>query len=201
MARRSLASPRRGGRALAGGEQRRGRRRVCGEAGIAARILVMADFLPAERAALLEYNLTPVIHSLEDIADWNRLATPRGARCLSSEDRQRHGAAWARAPARRNLPRGLRGPGRAAGRADDPLRLRRAITRAARPRNRSLVSRTSARSWRAAGIAPEYMHLSSTIPVAYGRAKPGASWCGRDTRSTAMFRRSRGNAPATHCWT
>ena len=43
------------------------------EAGIAAQIVVMADFLPNERAALLEYRLTPVIHALEDIAAWNAL--------------------------------------------------------------------------------------------------------------------------------
>src|ERR1700741_4857657 len=30
------------------------------DAGVTARILVMADFLPAERAGLLDYNLTPV---------------------------------------------------------------------------------------------------------------------------------------------
>src|SRR5581483_3833206 len=48
------------------------------ERGIETRILVMADFLPAERGALLDYNLTPVIHSLEDIAEWDRLASGRG---------------------------------------------------------------------------------------------------------------------------
>src|SRR5216684_3665854 len=37
------------------------------EHGIAARILVMADFLPSERAGLLQFDLTPVIHSLADI--------------------------------------------------------------------------------------------------------------------------------------
>src|SRR5580704_1448624 len=46
--------------------------------GITARILVMADFLPAERAGLLDYSLTPVIHSLADIADWDRLVASRG---------------------------------------------------------------------------------------------------------------------------
>ena len=46
--------------------------------GITTRILVMADFLPAERAGLLDYNLTPVIHSLGDIAEWDRLASARG---------------------------------------------------------------------------------------------------------------------------
>ena len=43
-------------------------------AGIQARILVMADFLASERAALAEYNLTPVIHALGDLEDWNTLA-------------------------------------------------------------------------------------------------------------------------------
>src|SRR5664279_1624916 len=33
------------------------------QAGISSRILVMADFLPVERPALVEYDLTPVIHS------------------------------------------------------------------------------------------------------------------------------------------
>ena len=47
--------------------------------GITTRILVMADFLSAERAGLLDYNLTPVIHSLADIAEWDRLAAGSGA--------------------------------------------------------------------------------------------------------------------------
>src|SRR5574341_303996 len=50
---------------------------VLREAGIPSRILVMADFLPFERAALLEHNLTPVIHSLEDIAAVDRLAADK----------------------------------------------------------------------------------------------------------------------------
>src|ERR1039457_2891046 len=48
------------------------------ENGIRARILVMQDFLPDERAGLLDYNLTPVIHALPDIAEWDRLAAKKG---------------------------------------------------------------------------------------------------------------------------
>ena len=45
------------------------------EAGINAQtILVMADFLSSERRELIDYKLTPVIHSLDDIAAWDRLA-------------------------------------------------------------------------------------------------------------------------------
>jgi alanine racemase len=43
-------------------------------AGRKARILVMAGFLPQEREALLEYELTPAVHSLEDIAELDRFA-------------------------------------------------------------------------------------------------------------------------------
>src|SRR5437868_11644170 len=50
------------------------------DAGLRARILVMADFLPAEREGLLDYDLTPVIHSLEDIPAWDRLAGNHGTR-------------------------------------------------------------------------------------------------------------------------
>src|SRR5258708_37919158 len=48
------------------------------EHGIASRILVMADFLPIERTRLLDCNLTPVIHSLGDIREWDRMAAERG---------------------------------------------------------------------------------------------------------------------------
>jgi len=47
------------------------------EAGIGARILVMADFLPPGRAAMLEHGLTPVIHSLDDLRELDRLAGDR----------------------------------------------------------------------------------------------------------------------------
>jgi alanine racemase len=50
------------------------------DAGIRTRILVMADFLPFTREALLSYNLTPVLHSLADLAELDRLAGNRNQR-------------------------------------------------------------------------------------------------------------------------
>src|SRR5580692_2645672 len=47
-------------------------------AGRASRILVLAGFLRYEREALLEYNLTPAAHSLEDISDLEQLAVAKG---------------------------------------------------------------------------------------------------------------------------
>ncbi|MFN7922031.1 MAG: alanine racemase [Bryobacteraceae bacterium] len=43
------------------------------------RILVMADFLPFERDSIAEHRLTPVLHSLEDIAQLDRLAERKQA--------------------------------------------------------------------------------------------------------------------------
>ena len=50
------------------------------QAGIGARILVMADFLPVGRIAMLKHELTPVIHALEDLHDLDTLARSRGER-------------------------------------------------------------------------------------------------------------------------
>ena len=57
------------------------------EAGIETRILVMADFLPVGRAALVEHTLTPVIHDLDDVKALNELGMTRArADSISSED-------------------------------------------------------------------------------------------------------------------
>jgi alanine racemase len=48
-------------------------------AGIDARILVMADFLPVGRVALIEHGLTPVLHAIEDIAELNALGEQKGS--------------------------------------------------------------------------------------------------------------------------
>ncbi len=44
------------------------------ESGCQARILVMADFLPFERATLAEHDLTPVIHDLAGVPEWASIA-------------------------------------------------------------------------------------------------------------------------------
>ena len=50
-------------------------------AGITARILVMAGFLPQEREAVVAHDLTPTAHSLDDIAEIIDRAHRRGASC------------------------------------------------------------------------------------------------------------------------
>lgn len=42
--------------------------------GISARILIMGDYLPFERAALIDQQLTPAIHSTAQMLDYDRMA-------------------------------------------------------------------------------------------------------------------------------
>jgi len=139
--------------------------------GITARILVMADFLPAERAGLFEYNLTPVIHSLADIQDWDRLCAERGAsgayhlkidsgmgrlgtRASASEILEAIAAAK-HASIEGLMTHFASAANYASSQTEEQLNVFNGIC--------SELSR--------AGVNPQFVHLSSTIPVAYGRSE------------------------------
>ncbi|HYL37737.1 MAG TPA: alanine racemase [Bryobacteraceae bacterium] len=137
--------------------------------GIGARILVMADFLPAERDGLFDYNLTPVIHSVGDIAEWDRLCASRGVAvayhlCIDSG----MGRLGTRAPASEILD--------AIGAAKH-ARLEGLMTHFASAANyASTQTEEQLRVFNAicsdlarAGVNPPILHLSSSTPVAYGR--------------------------------
>ena len=132
-------------------------------AGIAARILVMADFLADQRPALEQFHLTPVIHSLADLT-------------------------YARVPYHLKIDSGM---GRLGARAE-PEEIVRAIAAAPAPIEGLMTHFASAGNYESPqtdeqivrfnrvvetlnvhGIAPKYIHLSSTIPVAYRRV---AAW-------------------------
>ena len=77
-------------------------------AGIAARILVMAGFLPVRNGpAIVEYDLTPAVHSLEDIAELDRLALAPASRCAYHLKIEAACGGWARARSRRRSCRGI----------------------------------------------------------------------------------------------
>ncbi len=139
------------------------------EHGIAARILVMADFLPSERASLLQYDLTPVIHSLPDIQEWDRLATGRAepaAYHLKIDSGM--GRLGTRAP----VPEILDAIG-----AARHSRLEGLMTHFASAANYDSSQteeqmrrfQTICAGLEQAGVNPRYLHLSSSTPVAYGR--------------------------------
>jgi alanine racemase len=136
---------------------------IARRSGIAARILVMADFLAEERPALEEFHLTPVIHSLADLTH-------------------------ARVPYHLKIDSGM---GRLGAReapdeivravAAAPVRIEGLMTHFASagnyesPQTDEQIARfnTVVAALKAHGIVPKYVHLSSTIPVAYRRV---AAW-------------------------
>jgi len=137
--------------------------------GISARILVMADFLPPERAGLLDYNLTPVIHSLDDIQEWDRMAQSRGVPGpyhLKIDSGM--GRLGTRAPVSAILD-AIAGAKHA--------RLEGLMTHLASAANyASPQTEEQLRAFQSvctelarAGVHPPILHLSSSTPVAYGR--------------------------------
>ncbi len=129
------------------------------KAGVRARILVMADFLPAERDALPKLGLTPVIHALSDIplarspyhlkidSGMGRL----GTRAAPEEIARAVGAGGAKLE-------GLMTHFASAGNYNSPQTVEQI------ERFEKVIC-----ALRTAGIAPRYVHSSATIPVAYGR--------------------------------
>lgn len=139
------------------------------EAGIQARILVMADFLPFTREAMLEHQLTPVIHSLGDLRALDDLAERREQRI----------------PYHLKIDTGMGRLGIRAGAAEigaailearnvDLEGLMTHFASAANYLSTQTEQQVKLFEEIATGLAdlcirPRYLHLSSTIPVAYAR--------------------------------
>ncbi|HVT93909.1 MAG TPA: alanine racemase [Bryobacteraceae bacterium] len=139
------------------------------QADIQARILVMADFLPAERDALFDYHLTPVIHSLDDVSAFDLEARKRDIP----------------ADFHLKIDSGMGRLGTRAGAAD----IAPVLKRCSHARIEGLMTHFASAADYAGGqteeqtqtflavksglesldIAPKYIHMASGIPVAYGR--------------------------------
>jgi alanine racemase len=129
------------------------------QAGIRARILVMADFLPADREALREFALTPVIHSLGDIP------LARASYHLKIDSGM--GRLGTRATPQEIVAAIAAGPGDFEGLMTHFASAGNYTT----PQTAQQIERFEGvlEALRAAGLAPRYVHSSATIPVAYGR--------------------------------
>ena len=141
------------------------------ESGITSRILVMADFLPANRPLFLDYDLTPAIHSLEGIREYERLAVLAGkSAAFHLKIDSGMGRLGTRASATEILD--VLGETRAA-------RLEGLMSHFASAPNYT-TSQTDEQiavftgvleKLRDGGVNPALVHLSSTVPVAYGRTE------------------------------
>ncbi|MGE5568637.1 MAG: alanine racemase [Rhodospirillales bacterium] len=139
------------------------------EAGIDARILVMSDRATAVYRELVHYGLTPVLHSLSDLRELSSRVNGNGA------------------PLNYHLKIDT-GMGRLGTRAD-AAQIACAVKEAANLRLEGLMTHFAssadytnkqtdrqvrafnriAQGLKKAGICPQFMHMSSTNPVAYGR--------------------------------
>jgi alanine racemase len=165
------------------------------DAGIRTRILVMADFLPFTREALLSYNLTPVIHSLADLAELDRLAVQRNQRVpFHLKIDTGMGRLGTRASAAEIAEAVLAAPN---------IELEGLMTHFASAGNYqdnqtdeqvALFEKIVA-NLATAGVSPALLHLSSTIPIAYHRQR---AWRGMVRPGHAIYgyvSPARGNAP------
>ncbi len=166
------------------------------DAGLRARVLVMADFLPFTREAMLAYGLTPVIHSLEDLAELDRLGRARGTRykCHLKID-SGMGRLGVRPDVRSILE---------AIDAAPHVELEGLMTHFASAGNyqsgqteeQMQVFEGVANALDAAGVKPRYVHLSSTIPVAYGRKRAWRAMVRPGHAIYGYVSPARGHAPA-----
>jgi alanine racemase len=166
------------------------------DAGIRARILVMADFLPFTREAMLAYELTPVVHSLEDLAELSRIGASRQTRykCHLKID----------------SGMGRLGVNPDAGLILSSLRnaphveLEGLMTHFASAANyesdqtekQIAVFEEVVSAIQRAGVPVTYLHLSSTIPIAYRRKKAWRTMVRPGHAIYGYVSPARGNAPS-----
>lgn len=165
------------------------------QSGIRARILVMADFLPFEREALIEHDLTPVIHSLSDLRELNTLAEKRGEQLLYhlkiDTGMSRLGARAAPAEIAEAIL------------SNRWTRLEGLMTHFASAADYTTTQteeqierfRRVCDSLQAASIRADYFHLSSTIPIAYGRRVAWGSMVRPGHAIYGYISPTRGSAP------
>ena len=138
-------------------------------AGMDSRILVMAGVMPYEREALVEYRLTPALHALDDLEAIDRLAESAGAPFPFHLKIDSGMARLGTNSSLETILRALRGLRYA--------RLEGLMTHFASaadyhsPQTERQVAyfESVCSGLSAGGMTPQYLHLSSTNAVAYGR--------------------------------
>jgi alanine racemase len=153
-------------------------------AGITARILIMAGSLPWELLTAIEYDVTPVLHDLETVALWNQL----------NRDRGRTGTYHLK------IDSGMWRLGTRAAASEIAVALRSCshavleglmthFASAADYGKEQTDEQTSyflhlADELAAEGIRPRYRHLCGTVPIAYGRTN---AWQGMVRPGHAIY--------------
>jgi alanine racemase len=160
-------------------------------AGRTSRILIMAGFLPYEREALIEFNLTPAVHSLEDISLLDKLSSPIAYHLKIDSGMGRLGT------------RASAGQVVAAIQSTTHARCEGLMTHFASAADYGSLQTDHQEAaflemrdkLQQSGIAPTYLHTSSTNAIAYGRR---AAWHNMVRAGHAIYgylSPARGDAP------
>ena len=161
-----------------------------------ARILVMGGFLPYEADAVVEFDLTPAVHSLAQIRDVDRLAAASGKPIryhLKIDSGM--GRLGTRASARGNPGHTRRHASRPPRRSDDPLRLCRGLHFVPDRDPVGLLPRHLRRPCKPPASARRICTPPAPTPSATAAPRAGTPWCAPDTRSTATSRRRAATLP------
>ncbi|MBM3814689.1 MAG: alanine racemase [Acidimicrobiia bacterium] len=161
------------------------------QAGIAARILVMADMLPSDPGALHEFQLTPAIHSLDQLRELEELAQPIAYHLKLDTGMARLGT---RASAEEIA---------AAVTSCQHARLEGLMTHLAsaadysRPQSQEQIAAFDAvcDGLRRHGINPPFQHAAGTIAIAYGRREAWRNMVRPGHAIYGYISPARGNAP------
>ncbi len=139
------------------------------QAGIAARILVMADCQPFARPALIESGLTPVILSLDDLSAMESFAAGRGVRLAYHLKVDTGMGRLGTLAGAREIAAAVR----AAGHLDLEGLMSHLASSAdytkAQTEQQNRTFDGLCRALAEEGIAPRFRHISSTNAIAYGR--------------------------------
>jgi alanine racemase len=164
--------------------------------GESTRILVMADFLPVGRLAMLEYGLTPVLHSLDDLRELDRLAELRG---VPVDYHLKIDSGMGRLGTRATAEKVCE-----AIRAATHARLEGLMTHFASSADYMSLQTDEQTAYFAkmcayldkAGIRPRYLHMSSTNPIAFGRREAWRNMVRPGHAIYGYLSGGRGKAPA-----
>jgi alanine racemase len=162
------------------------------QAGILTRILVMADFLPWSRQAMLEHNLTPVLPSLDDVRALDAMGTPTHYHLKIDSGMGRLGTRAAAAEIFETV------------RSAKSARLEGLMTHFASVTNfNTRQTEEQEQSFfeicdylRDAGAVPSYIHLASTGAIAHPRPESWRSMVRPGISIYGYVSPARGKAPA-----
>ena len=157
-------------------------------AGIDLGVLVMAGVLPVEREAVVEYGLTPAVHSLSELPELELRPRAWGSLHASISRSIPAWAVWEPAPPPNRSPRPCAGLPRAARRTHDPLRVRRRFRIAARPKRRSPISTPSPNASPRADCTRRICISPAPTPSPILGPAHGEPWCVPDMPFMAMSR-------------